>query len=322
MIRTLYRTGRGGTTTGIPETHWRSALRDRNGLLWVDIQAEPADRIERLLTKVFDFHPLAIDDALRETHVPKIDDWDSYVYCVAHGVVFSAGDLDLTTRELDVFLGRNYLVTHHLSQLPAVDRLWDASQRNGRDLAQGADFLFYNLLDLLVTDYLPVMDELDDVIDEIEDEVFDKPTPDTLNRIFALKRAVLRLRRILSPQREVINRLARDPYGAVSSGKRIYFRDIYDHMVRLVDLNDTLRDLITGVLDTYLSVTSNRTNEIMKVLTVLTAVFLPMTFFSGFFGMNFTHLPFDSTWLLILGAAIMVLLPCLLYLWFRRQGWM
>lgn len=132
---------------------------------------------------------------------------------------------------------------------------------------------------------------------------------------------MLRLRRILSPQREVVNRLARDPYAVVDAGERIYFRDVYDHLVRLVDLNDTLRDLISGALDTYLSVASNRINEIMKVLTVLTAVFLPLTFFSGFFGMNFARLPFDSAWLLLLAAALMILVPTLLYRWFRRQGW-
>ena len=321
MIRTLYRRGQGGISTDIPEGQWRSTLSDRRGLLWVDIQSEPAEHIEGLLASVFEFHPLAIDDALREVHVPKVDDWGEYVYCVAHGVVFDERDMQLTTLELDIFLGRNYLVTHHKEPVPAADRMWQASQRDARGLERGADFLAYHLLDVLVADYLPVVDQLDEAIDRIEDEVFDNPSQATLSRIFTLKRAVLRLRRILSPQREMINRLARDPYDVVDASERIYFRDVYDHMVRLVDLNDTLRDLVGGALDTYLSVSSNRINEIVKVLTVLTAVFLPLTFFSGFFGMNFSRLPFETTWLLLLGTGLMVTVPLLLYRWFRRQGW-
>jgi magnesium transporter len=185
-----------------------------------------------------------------------------------------------------VFLGRNFLVTHHKQPVLAADRLWQASQRDAQGLERGPDYLLYHLLDALTADYLPVVDQLDEAIDRLEDEVFDRPSQATLNRIFTLKRAVLRLRRILSPQREVINRLARDPYDVVDASERIFFRDVYDHLVRLVDLNDTLRDLISGALDTYLSVTSNRIN-----------------------------------WLLLLGAALMIAVPMLLYRWFRRQGW-
>ena len=321
MIRTLYRSGKGGTSIDVPEPHWRAALRDRQGLLWVDIQSEPAERIEKLLVEVFEFHPLAIDDALREAHVPKIDDWGEYVYCVVHGIVFDERETRLTTRELDVFLGKNFLVTHHKEPVAAADRMWKASQRDARGLERGADYLLYHLLDVLVSDFMPVVDQLDDTIDRIEDEVFEQPSQATLNRIFTLKRAVLRLRRIITPQREVLNRLARDQYEVIDPNERVYFRDVYDHLVRLTDLNDTLRDLVGGALDTYLSVASNRINEIVKVLTVLTAVFLPLTFFSGFFGMNFADLPFDRAWLFLLAAGLMILVPLLLLRWFRRRGW-
>jgi magnesium transporter len=250
-----------------------------------------------------------------------VDDWRDYIYCVAHGVVFDPATCNVTTRELDVFLGRNFLVTHHKVPVPAADRMWDASRRDARGLERGADYLLYHLLDMLVADYLPVMDQIDESIDSIEDEVFGNPSQATLNRIFALKRAVLRLRRILTPQREMINRLARDPYAVIDADERIYFRDIYDHLVRLVDLNETLRDLISGTLDTYLSVSSNRINEIVKVLTVLTAVFLPLTFLSGFFGMNFTRLPFTETWFFLVAAGIMVTLPVLFYRWLQGRGW-
>lgn len=175
MIRTLYRSGKGGVSIDIPEAHWRATLRDRDGLLWVDIQSEPAARAEELLAAIFEFHPLAIDDALQEAHVPKIDDWGDYLYCVAHGVVFDESSLAVSTRELDVFLGRNFLVTHHKEPVPAADRLWQASQRDARGLERGADYLLYHLLDVLVADYMPVVDQLDEAIDRIEDEVFGNP---------------------------------------------------------------------------------------------------------------------------------------------------
>jgi magnesium transporter len=322
MIRTIYRSNKGGVSIDIPESHWRAALLDKGGLLWVDIQGEPAPQAEKLMEEVFRFHPLAIDDALHEAHVPKIDDYGDYVYCVAHGVVFEPGTNQVSTRELDIFLGRNFLLTHHKVTVPAVDRMWKASQRDSRGLERGPDYLLYNVLDVLVSDYMPCVDAIDEAIDRIEDEVFERPSQSILNEIFSIKRAVLRLRRILTPQRELVNRLARDQYAVVDPSERIYFRDVYDHLVRLVDLIDTLRELAGGALDTYLSVASNRTNEIVKVLTVLTAVFLPLTFFSGYFGMNFRALPFEQTWFFCAGMLFMVGLPMLLYRWLRRRGWL
>lgn len=322
MIRTMYRSGKGGFTIDVPATHWRVALRDADGLLWVDMQDEPAEKIEPLLRDIFNFHPLAIDDAVRETHVPKIDNWGEYVYAVLHGIQYDAKEIKLGVLELDVFLGRNFLVSHHKQPLDIVNRVWSSACTDQRRLERGPDFLLYDLLDLLSAEYMPVIDSIDDTIDHIEDEVFDNPTRHTLNTIFAIKRVALQMRRIIGPQREVLNRLARDDYAMIDPKDRVYYRDVYDHLVRLADINESLRDLIGGALDTYLSVTSNRTNEIMKVLTIISALFMPLAFLTGFFGMNFTTIPFDSPWLLVGALGTMVATPVVMYVLFKRRGWM
>lgn len=321
MIRTLYRNTKGNFATDIPVAHWRTALRDEGGLLWVDFQEEAPEAIEPLLRDVFAFHPLAIDDALRETHVPKIDNWGNAVYLCAHAVIFDAQAVELSTRELDVFLGANFLVTHHRQPVGAVDRLWKHTQSNDQRLHYGADHLLYDLLDLITSDYMPVVDAVDATIDGLEEEVFDRPTQHTLNRIFSVRRAVLQMRRIIGPQREVLNRLARDEYPFVDPKDRVYFRDVYDHLVRLADLNESLRDLIGGTLDTYLSVIANRQNEVMKALTITSVLFLPISFLAGFFGMNFTQLPFSDDLWLWGAAASMVLVPVGMLAWFRIRRW-
>jgi len=322
MIRTLYRSSKGGYTIDVPQTHWRVALRDAGGTLWVDFSEEPQEVIEPLLHDIFGFHALAVDDALRESHLPKIDDWGEYVYAVAHGVVFDGSTLELSTRELDVFLGTNYLVTHHHRAIEAVNRVWTNCQKDQRRLESGPDHLLYEMLDNLVADYLPAIDALDDALDRLEDEVFAQPSRHTLSTIFAVKRAALHFRRVVGPMRELLNKLARDDYAMIDARDRIYFRDVYDHLVRMVDLNENLRDLTSGALDTYLSVVSNRINEVMKVLTIISALFMPISFLAGFFGMNFTHIAFANPWLLGAAVGVMILVPVGMLLWFRRRGWM
>jgi magnesium transporter len=324
MIRSLYYSSKGSFTIDVPQTHWRVALRDTRGLLWVDFGEEPSETVEPPLRDIFSFHPLAIDDALREAHVPKIDNWGDYVYIVQHIVVFDPQTIELTTREVDIFLGPNYLVTHHRQPIDAVNRVWTSCQNDQRRLERGPDHLLYNLLDLMTAEYMPVVDVLDETIDQLEDDIFSRPSQNQviLNTIFSIKRAVLHMRRVIVPQREVLNRLARDEYTMIDAADRVYFRDIYDHLVRLADINESLRDLIGGTLDTYLSVTSNRINEVMKVLTIISALFMPISFMSGFFGMNFTGLPFDNPWLLGATLTLMILIPTVMLWWFRKRGWL
>jgi magnesium transporter len=173
---------------------------------------------------------------------------------------------------------------------------------------------------------MPIIEQIDEAINTIEDQVFDRPSPRTLEKLFALKRVLLAMRRILLPQREVLNKLARDPYKVIDAKDRIFFRDIYDHLVRLHDINESLRDLVGGAQDTYLSVVNNRMNEIMKTLTIITVLFMPLTFLTGYFGMNFFE-PLGNlkAWtanpVFYLTLATILLMPFSMYFWMRRRTW-
>lgn len=327
MIRTLYYKPGKPIRTDIPPAEFPRLIRDRNGVLWVDFIAEPEEQAEPILSS-FGFHPLAIDDALQETHTPKVDDWGDYLYIVLSILNYKQenGMFQSEVDELDVFLGKNYVITFHDQLLTAVEDTWVACQRDIRHVQDGADHLLYRIVDSLVMSYMPLVEKIDAQIDQIEDRVFDRPSPEILEQIFTLKRLLLTMRRILVPQREVLNKLARDDYRVIDPRDRVFFRDIYDHLVRLHDLNESLRDLVSGALDTYLSVTNNRMNEIMKVLTIITTFFMPITFITGFFGMNFfepvagllgwtSQQVFTATMVAVLG------LPLLMYFWMRGRTW-
>jgi magnesium transporter len=328
LIRALYRSRDGRLDKALSPGDFADALREPAGLLWVDFEGEPNETSEPILRETFRFHPLAIDDALQESHVPRVDDWKDYLYLVLHSVVFERGNgARLETLELDIFLGPNYVVTHHDLPISAIDQVWERCPHDERLLKNGADHLVYELADRLVARYMPVIEGIDDAIDELEIEIFDQPGPQTLERLFSLKQAVIYLRRIIGPQREVFNRLARDEYAVIEAKKRVYFRDVYDHLVRLHDTSEGMRDLVSGSVDTYLSVINNRLSDVMKTLTIITTLFMPISFLAGFFGMNFfaPSAP-SSVWTsaqaLFAILAMMALIPIAMYLWVRRKGWM
>jgi magnesium transporter len=300
-----------------------STLKVRRNLIWVDLTGDDTDTYQPLLTNTFGFHPLAVEDALVETHLPKIDDWEEYIYLVLYAFDFDQANLEVDSHEVDVFLGPNYIVTHHTEPVNAIERLRSIYQRDAHRLQRGADYALFELADTIVADFMPCLDALDESANDLEDEVFNNPNKETLPRIFTLKRAAIRLRRILSPQREVLNRLARDEYRVIDAKERVYFRGVYDHMVRLHDINEGVRDLIGGALDIYLSAASNRLNEVMRVLTLVTVLGLPLTFLTGFFGMNFfgasyeIPAPFEGKLLFIFAMSAMIITPLVLFVLLR-----
>jgi magnesium transporter len=278
---------------------------------------------------VFHFHPLAIEDALKECHVPRVDDWGEYLYIVFHSIEFEPEGDELLLHEVDIFLGRNYVLTYHTEPLGFLEQDRRNIERDPVNrLRHGADHLLYHFLDAAVAEFVPAIEHLDVAIDEAQEEVFHRPGPQTLQTIFRVKRAALKVHRVLSPQRELLNRLARDSYDPISEEHRVYFRDVYDHLVRIHDLTESLRDLVSGALDTYLSAISNRTNDIMKTLTIVTVMFLPMSFLTGFFGMNYfgetlafqTPLPKGPMFV----ATCLVMFIGMVVLWWyaRRQRWL
>ena len=326
MIRSLFYSPDQAIRTDIKTEEFPGLVQDRKGLLWVDFYGESPE-VCRPILEEFGFHPLAIDDALEETHSPKVDDWGEYLYLVLNYMIVKNDEgWKTAVDEVDIFVGRNYIVTHHDMGVDFVDEVWAACLRDPRHTQDGADHVLYLLADNLVTHYMPIVEQVDDGLDVIEDQVFGRPSPSTLERLFSLKRLLLTMRRITLPQRDVLNKLARDDYKVIDPRDRIFFRDIYDHLVRIHDLNESLRDLAGGVLDTYLSVVNNRMNEVMKTLTVITTIFIPITFVTGFFGMNFfepvAKLVGWTNQAAFLATLVLVLVvPIGLFIWMKRRTW-
>ncbi|MBN1657180.1 MAG: magnesium/cobalt transporter CorA [Anaerolineae bacterium] len=337
MIRVLFRDSGGEVREDIDiETAW-AALETPGTLLWVDLGEEPPEVTSPILLDLFGFHPLAVEDALQEAqHVPRVDDWQDYLYLVLHGLLpdgqgpngeIPVSPYSLLTLEVDVFLGERYLVTHWVRRIAAMERMWANCRRDRRSLARGTSALLYQLADEIFDDFMPVVEVFDEVLDQVQREVFAHPTSAFLGRVFELKRAQLHVRRLITPQREMLNKLARGDYELVAVDDRVFFRDVYDHLVRLYEIADAQRDATAGIVDTYLSVINNRMNEIVKTLTVVTTLFLPLSFLASFFGMNFFAVPaptpaWTSPGLLVVAMLMMLLMPIAMYLWMRRKAWM
>jgi magnesium transporter len=331
FIKLAYRNGDGVFDADWAPSRIDEALSDQAGLVWVDILGPEelvSPELQDWLCRHFHFHHLAVQDALGESHIAKIDDWTEYLYIVFHVAGFEAGSDKLDLHELDIFLGRNYLITYHTAPLAILEQDRASMVRDPRDrLRHGADHLLYRFLELAIDQSLVAIEHLDEQVDKIQDAVLEHASPKSLRAIFRIKRAAILLHKMLSPQREVLNRLARDPYQPVQPKHQVYFRDLYDHVVRIHDISESLRDLIGGAVETYLSVVSNRTNEIMKALTIVTVMFLPMSFLVGFFGMNFFGetlafpQPMPRALLFWLSIAIMAVSPCFIWIYARRRNW-
>jgi magnesium transporter len=331
IIHVLYRDGAGTLHQHWPRDRMAQAIGDQDGLLWVDFRGSDEHvigEVQNWLQEIFRFHHLAVEDALQESHIPKVDDWGSYLYLVFHVPTIDSKSDTLELQELDVFLGHNYLVTYHTAPLEILDQERGKAHRDPRDrLRQGADYLLFLLLESAVDRSLIAIEQLDVRVDEIQNLVIEHPNSSVIRTIFRIKRSAIQLHKNLGPQREVLNKLARDPYQAVQAEHRVYFRDLYDHVVRTHDISESLRDLIAGTLETYLSVVSNRTNDIMKTLTMVTVMFLPMSFLAGFFGMNFFgesltfKAPLPKALFFVTSCVIMAISPCFMWILGRRKKW-
>jgi len=236
---------------------------------------------------------------------------------------FDAPTDTFITRELDVFLGPNYLVTHHNGPMRPVGLMREQCLKDILNaFPKGVDFLLHQIMDVLFDDYFPQLDLLEDKIQLVQVEVFESPTPDTLDRIFVLKKDIMQLRRLCLPQREIVNRLARGDFKVVSDRASLYFRDIYDNLYRIVEAASSYQDMLQGTMDAYLSAVSNRLNETMKRLTVIGAIMAALTVITGIYGMNFEHIPelhwrfgYLFVWGLMFGVTGG------LWWWFRKKQW-
>jgi magnesium transporter len=312
------------------------ALHQRDGVFWVDMEDPSEAEEETVLVSLMDFHPLAIEDCQRaradDGHLPKVEDFGEYLFIIFnpieavsnHAAAGTDQSLEIRTTQLSAFLSRRVLVTHHYRPLTAVANAAQLCGKNPMTLGRGPDFLFHLVIDHIVDSYTPILDGLDNTIDDLEDEVFQKPAQRTMERILQMKKDIMTVRRISTYQREMLHRLSRGEFAPlITADETIYYRNVYDHLVRMSDLADSYRDIVSGLLDAYLSVTSNNLNQVMKVLTIISTIFLPLSFITGFFGMNFKFLPGSEWEYGVAAAALFMLFVGLGMLWvFRRNRWM
>lgn len=325
MMRILYFTPEGKVRTDVQQGELNVLAHEEGGVLWVDISAEDTEKCEIIMEEIFKFHHLAVEDALRQTYVPKLDDWGRYLYMVLYEIGSFNTDQEMSLQnELDIFLGEYFLVTYQKTPLKSLDHVWESCQGDPRYLKRGAPYLFYQLASEIVSQHFPVFDQIEVRIDEIEDQILRKPQKDTLENIFSLKRSLLRLRRLMLPQQEVFNRLARNNFHVITEEQRYFFRDVYDHYVHFHDLAESQREMAASALETYLSATNNRMNQVVKTLTVITTMFMPITFVTSFFGMNFFQKEVSlEVWTgklaLVVAILLLVVIPTSMFLWMRRR---
>jgi len=290
-------------------------------IIWVDV-ADPTSADFEELAKEFGFHPLSIEDCRNEHQRPKVEEFQGYYFIVLYEAELVLGR-HLELRELNIFLGKNYLVTVHsqpIRTLETAERLW----RGWMDLAErGTGLVAYLLIDAIVDDYMPLLDALSDRMDELEDMIFVDFRAEALEEIFRIKKDLLFLRRSVTPLRDVFNTLLRREQQIFSRETYIYFQDVFDHLIRVADTIDTLRDLLGATMDAYLSVSGNRMNMVMKRLTSISAILMSVTLIAGIYGMNFDFMP-ELKWRYgyvgTLGSMLAVGVS--LYLYFRRIKWL
>jgi magnesium transporter len=291
-------------------------------MLWVDLMA-PAEAERRLLSEIFGFHPLAVEDAVSALQFPKIETYPGYLYVVLHGIHAEPQHTEFATRDVDFFLGRNYLVTVHDGDSHSINAIREMCNRHEHILKEGPVSLMHRIVDRMIDNYRPVFEEIEARVGRLEEEAF-AGHERLSRRVMRLKRDVSSMRRVLVPQRDAIGRLARREFPVISDEMTYRFRDVYDHVVRLTDEAILFQDRITGIFEVNLSSVSNRLNQVMKLLTVMSTIFLPLTVLTGMWGMNITipHFPggpeVQFWW--VFGLMIMICLAMLVF--FRGKKWL
>jgi magnesium transporter len=296
--------------------------RDSGQKIWVDVQEPDQEVIEPLLEQRMGFHELAAEDTLSPSTLPKYDSFSKYDFFIFRSVAITLASHVTETYKIAAFLGADFLFTVHRRPLVTIDKVITRLPGDRRLLERGVDFLLHSIVDEMVDAHFPLLDEIEDAIDDLQDRIFDDADDAHLEELLHLKRDLNVLRRHALPQRELLNQISRGDARFIQREHLIYFRDVYDHMYRISETIDVDRDQMSGTMDAYLSVVANRTNEIMKVLTIFSAIMLPLSLIAGIYGMNFQHMP-ELQWvrgypfaLSLMGATALVMLT-----WFWRRGW-
>ncbi|MFC1869679.1 magnesium/cobalt transporter CorA [Chloroflexota bacterium] len=294
----------------------------KQGLLWIDV-SETTEDDGIFLEQNLHFHHLTVEDCVsQQIHPPKIDNFGDYIFIIVHGVNYTVESDIVETAELEIFLGKHFVVSNHSFPLYCISAVEQMIEADAHPMKSGADFLMHSLIDALVDNFMPTIDSMSNVAEEIEEAVIHSPQPVTLDGIMKLKRSTLRVHRVMAPQREVLNRLSRGEFTLIKVEAQIFYSDIYDHVVRIEELNQTIRERSDNALATYLSSVANRQNETMRILSIVATIFLPLTLLVGIYGMNWEYMP-ELKWRWgYFAVQGIILLVILIVIWrFWVSGW-
>lgn len=296
-------------------------LTNKENFLWVDLYNFTEEEI-KYVAKAFDFHELAIEDCMHYSPRAKLDKYDDYHFLVMHAIRYNEErDEEIMLVQLNIFLGENYVVTVHKNTLPSLGRMAKTCLTESRISDKGRDFFLYSIIDGLVDEYFPVLDRIGDRIEDLEDEIYEKPSRDTTDEFLALKRTILTLRRAMTPQRRIFYIISSSSF-TISEEHQPYYLDLKDHLERISDTIDGHKDLVDAALATYSSIISARTNETMRVLTVISTIFMPLTFVTGFFGMNVPLPDQESIWSTVSITLGLIMVSLWMIVLFRQKKWM
>ena len=289
---------------------------------WIDVYGLAQIEIIEEIGKQFNLHPLVLEDILNPDQIPKLEDYGSYIFTVLKKLTWNQEKEDFEYEQISLILGENYVISFQERDTrlfnPIYERIYVPK---GRLRLMGTDYLFYALIDITIDNYFIVLEKVGEDIEDIEDILIKNPEPETLQHIYKLKRSSIELRKSFWPIREVINKLQREQSNLIKDELQIYLRDIYDHVFRISDLLENYRDIIFGMLDMYLSSVSNKMNDIMKVLTMISTIFIPLSFLAGFYGMNMIVYRNSQYDLLMIIIVIMIIIGLLMFIFFKKKRW-
>lgn len=323
----VYRQGATTVEEGFTPDQLPELLADKTNVVWVDLLGETPEQVEQatsILTNIFKFHYLTVEDSIETRNQPKIEAFPDYFYFIVHGVKpDETSSTNFVTKELDGYLGDNYVVTFHKERFRSIKVIKQHLRSSTFACRRGASYLMHQILDQLVDLYMPIVDDFDDSINDLEERVLRMKSGNAiLEELMDLRRSVARLRRISARQLDVLYRMSHGEFPQIPDNILPFFRDVHDHLQRISDLAENYRDLVGGLFDIHFSVIATKTNEVMKTLAVVSAIILPLSLIAGIYGMNFENMPelkSEHGYFLTLGVMALVTLVLLIYFW--RRGW-
>jgi magnesium transporter len=301
------------------------SFRNKQSVTWLNVDGVHQIEILEQVGKHFGLHPLVLEDIASTGQRPKMEDFDDYIFVVLRMLRFDEKEKEneIKTEQISLLLGPDFVISFQEKEGDVFDSIRERIRNNkGRIRKMGADYLAYALIDAVVDNYFMILEKLGETIEEIEEKLVTNPTSETLHTLHDLKREMVFLRKSVWPLREVINRLERSESPLINKSTYVYLRDVYDHTIQVIDAVETFRDMLSGMLDIYLSSVSNRMNEVMKVLTIIATIFIPLTFIAGIYGMNFRYMPeLEQAWSYPAILILMLIITITMLVYFRRKKW-